>query len=193
MESDVLTTGNVKMDRLLANLEKPTERSKAIWMALLHDLVSNGSVNDLLGNFIRESASQVKREDPLFQETDGQEHLEEQLPDQLGGPGSPLTQMEEFILEPHLGPAIMPFQLPKGFFVSFIPRRAFGVVNGVARPPHGHGSFYNHRPPGLVDVINPPAYGYNFNGYRRFDPDATIYDDYYYYDDEPVADEQQQQ
>ncbi|XP_066939765.1 uncharacterized protein [Macrobrachium rosenbergii] len=160
--------------------------------------VSNGSLTELLGNFIQESASQAKREDPSFPGLEGQEDLleeQQQSPDQPGAPGSPLTQMEEFILEPHLGPAIMPFQLPEGFFVSFIPRRAFGVVNGVARPPHGHGSFYNHRPPGLVDVINAPAYGYHFHGYRRFDPDAGPFDESYFYDDEDgefVVDEEEE-
>lgn len=61
-------------------------------------------------------------------------------------------------------------QVPEGYFVPFLPRRAFGVVNGVSRPPHGHGSFYNHRTPGLVDVLNSPAYGFLFSGYRRFQP-----------------------
>ena len=40
----------------------------------------------------------------------------------------------------------------------------------MSRPPHGHGSFYAHRPPGLVDVLNSPAYGFLFSGYRRFEP-----------------------
>ena len=63
-------------------------------------------------------------------------------------------------------------QVPSGYFVPFLPRRAFGVSNGAARPAHGHGSFYVHRPPGLVDVPNSPAHGFLFNGYRRFEPDA---------------------
>ncbi|KAK8391844.1 hypothetical protein O3P69_017452 [Scylla paramamosain] len=54
------------------------------------------------------------------------------------------------------GPPSCPSKFPTVTFVPFLPRRAFGVVNGVSRPPHGHGSFYAHRPPGLVDVLNSP-------------------------------------
>ncbi|KAB7493757.1 hypothetical protein Anas_05436 [Armadillidium nasatum] len=67
-------------------------------------------------------------------------------------------------LEPDLGPAVLPLHVPKGYFVPFIPRNAFGVVNGVSRPPHGHASFYRHRPRGLVDVRNSPAFGFLLGG-----------------------------
>ncbi|KAL7648186.1 UNVERIFIED_CONTAM: hypothetical protein RMT77_000089 [Armadillidium vulgare] len=67
-------------------------------------------------------------------------------------------------LEPDLGPAVLPLHVPQGYFVPFIPRNAFGVVNGVSRPPHGHASFYRHRPRGLVDVRNSPAFGFLLGG-----------------------------
>ncbi|KAF2362976.1 hypothetical protein FHG87_006266 [Trinorchestia longiramus] len=70
-------------------------------------------------------------------------------------------------LEVALGPAIVPLHPPEGYFVPFIPRKAFGVTNGVSRPPHGHASFYLHRPPGLVDVPNSPAFGFFFSGHIR--------------------------
>ncbi|KAA0184628.1 hypothetical protein HAZT_HAZT009040 [Hyalella azteca] len=87
-------------------------------------------------------------------------------------------------LEVALGPAILPlnplktaslkpFQPPEGYFVPFIPRKAFGVANGVSRPPHGHASFYLHRPAGLVDVPNSPAFGFLFSGQSR-SPDTAV-------------------
>ncbi|XP_059480105.1 uncharacterized protein LOC132199416 isoform X2 [Neocloeon triangulifer] len=61
--------------------------------------------------------------------------------------------------------------LPKDKFEAFYPNRAYGVVNGDARPAHGHGSFYKHRHPALIDVKNAPAYGFRFDGKRRFNFD----------------------
>jgi len=61
--------------------------------------------------------------------------------------------------------------LPNGTFEAFYPRRAHGVENGASRASHGHGSFYSVRSPALVDVKNAPAYGYRFDGYRRFNFD----------------------
>ncbi|XP_076056083.1 uncharacterized protein LOC143034066 [Oratosquilla oratoria] len=90
------------------------------------------------------------------------------FPEGAGGGSSVPEHLQFTTLEPHLGPAILPLQVPKGYFVPFLPRRAFGVENGVSRPAHGHASFYEHRPPGLVDVRNTPAYGFIFGGYRRF-------------------------
>lgn len=56
-------------------------------------------------------------------------------------------------------------------FEAFYPREAYGVPNGAVRPAHGHGSFYQFRNPALVDAKNSPAYGYRFDGGRRFNFD----------------------
>lgn len=63
--------------------------------------------------------------------------------------------------------------LPTGVkgFEAFYPRDAYGIPNGSSRPAHGHGSFYKHRNPALVDAKNSPAYGYRFDGGRRFNFD----------------------
>lgn len=58
-----------------------------------------------------------------------------------------------------------------GAFEAFYPKEAHGVPNGSSRPAHGHGSFYKHRNPALVDVKNAAAYGYRFDGMRRFNFD----------------------
>lgn len=58
-----------------------------------------------------------------------------------------------------------------GTFEAFYPKRAFGVDSGSSRASHGHGSFYKHRNPALVDIKNAPAYGFRFDGYRRFNFD----------------------
>ncbi|KAI8430958.1 hypothetical protein MSG28_001064 [Choristoneura fumiferana] len=39
-----------------------------------------------------------------------------------------------------------------GEFEAFYPREAHGIPNGSSRPAHGHGSFYKHRNPALVDM-----------------------------------------
>uniref|UniRef100_A0A182NFQ1 Uncharacterized protein n=1 Tax=Anopheles dirus TaxID=7168 RepID=A0A182NFQ1_9DIPT len=65
-------------------------------------------------------------------------------------------------------PNIVP---PKGTFEAFYPREMYGVRNGNSRPAHGHGSFYAHRNPALVDVRNAAAYGFRFDGKRRFNFD----------------------
>lgn len=62
--------------------------------------------------------------------------------------------------------------LPKeGMFEAFYPREVDGVPNTNSRPPHSHGSFYKHRNPALVDTKNAAAYGYRFDGKRRFNFD----------------------
>jgi hypothetical protein len=61
--------------------------------------------------------------------------------------------------------------VPEGDFEAFYPNKAYGVSGGDARPPHGHGSFYKHRNPALIDVKNAPAYGFRFDGKRRFNFD----------------------
>ncbi|XP_035900946.1 uncharacterized protein LOC118507073 [Anopheles stephensi] len=65
-------------------------------------------------------------------------------------------------------PNIVP---PKGTFEAFYPREMYGVKNGNARPAHAHGSFYAHRNPALVEVRNAAAYGFRFDGKRRFNFD----------------------
>lgn len=54
---------------------------------------------------------------------------------------------------------------PKGTFEAFYLR---GEETGSSRAAHSHGSFYKHRNPALVDAKNAAAYGYRFDGYRRF-------------------------
>nr|CAD7607810.1 unnamed protein product [Timema genevievae] len=60
---------------------------------------------------------------------------------------------------------------PEGMFEAFYPREVADIPNGPSRPPHGHGSFYQHRNPALVDTKNAPAYGFRFDGGRRFNYD----------------------
>jgi len=57
---------------------------------------------------------------------------------------------------------------PEGTFEAFYPREVDNVPNGSSRPAHGHGSFFQHRNPALVDAKNAAAYGYRFDGIRRF-------------------------
>ncbi|XP_050298373.1 uncharacterized protein LOC126737496 [Anthonomus grandis grandis] len=54
---------------------------------------------------------------------------------------------------------------PKGTFEAFYPR---GEKLGSSRAAHSHGSFYKHRNPALVDARNAAAYGFRFDGKRRF-------------------------
>ncbi|KAK9881416.1 hypothetical protein WA026_016306 [Henosepilachna vigintioctopunctata] len=42
---------------------------------------------------------------------------------------------------------------------------------GTARAAHSHGSFYKYRNPALVEAKNAAAYGYRFDGKRRFNYD----------------------
>ncbi|XP_037941994.1 uncharacterized protein LOC119674909 [Teleopsis dalmanni] len=60
---------------------------------------------------------------------------------------------------------------PEGMFEAFYPREMDGVPNSASRPPHGHGSFFKHRNPALVDTKNAAAYGFRFDGKRRFNFD----------------------
>lgn len=57
---------------------------------------------------------------------------------------------------------------PKGTFEAFYPR---GQETGSSRAAHSHGSFYKHRNPALVDAKNAAAYGFRFDGGRRFNYD----------------------
>ncbi|XP_002063556.2 uncharacterized protein LOC6640636 [Drosophila willistoni] len=60
---------------------------------------------------------------------------------------------------------------PEGMFEAFYPREVEGIPNSNSRPAHGHGSFFKHRNPALVDTKNAAAYGYRFDGKRRFNYD----------------------
>ncbi|KAH8365230.1 hypothetical protein KR084_006272 [Drosophila pseudotakahashii] len=60
---------------------------------------------------------------------------------------------------------------PEGMFEAFYPREMQGIPNSASRPAHGHGSFFKHRNPALVDTKNAAAYGYRFDGKRRFNFD----------------------
>lgn len=39
---------------------------------------------------------------------------------------------------------------------------------GITRAAHSHGSFFKYRNPALVDIMNAAAYGYRFDGKRKF-------------------------
>ncbi|XP_045592460.1 uncharacterized protein [Procambarus clarkii] len=179
-----VTSGDPGVDFLLATLGDSVNGDQRSVMALLQSLMVDGEEDTRAMDMVRKTHGGRKKVGPQghpegqqLQAHTGEERLGEghsEDLDQLGEAGqeSLQQQMAEFTLEPHLGPAILPFEVPDGYFVPFLPRRAFGVINGASRPAHGHGSFYIHRPPGLVDVPNSPAYGFLFSGYRRFDPEA---------------------
>ncbi|CRK93706.1 CLUMA_CG007234, isoform A [Clunio marinus] len=57
-----------------------------------------------------------------------------------------------------------------GTFEAFYPRETNGM-NSVARASHSHGSFFQHRNPALIDIKNAAAYGFRFDGKRRFNFD----------------------
>lgn len=57
---------------------------------------------------------------------------------------------------------------PKGMFEAFYLR---GDQGGSSRAAHSHGSFYKFRNPALVDAKNAAAYGFRFDGGRRFNYD----------------------
>lgn len=54
---------------------------------------------------------------------------------------------------------------PNGNFEAFY---AKDKGTGSTRPAHSHGSFFKYRNPALVDTVNAAAYGYRFDGKRRF-------------------------
>ncbi|XP_015517492.2 uncharacterized protein LOC107222587 [Neodiprion lecontei] len=61
--------------------------------------------------------------------------------------------------------------LPEGQFEAFYLRGTQNEEQGAARPPHLHGSFNQYRNPALVGVQNGAAYGFRFDGKRRFNFD----------------------
>lgn len=60
---------------------------------------------------------------------------------------------------------------PEDKFEPFYPREEKGMTNGAARAAHSHGSYFSHRHPGLVEVRNAAAFGFRFDGKRRFNFD----------------------
>ncbi|XP_049828132.1 uncharacterized protein LOC126267204 [Schistocerca gregaria] len=60
---------------------------------------------------------------------------------------------------------------PRGQFEAFYGGRAFGVEDAPSRPAHGHASYYAERSPALVNAPNAAAYGFRFDGGRRFNYD----------------------
>jgi hypothetical protein len=76
-----------------------------------------------------------------------------------------------------------------GTFEAFYPRETQGIPNSAVRASHNHASFFQHRNPGnfmlknfcnfsthyffvaLIDIKNAAAYGYRFDGKRRFNFD----------------------
>lgn len=62
--------------------------------------------------------------------------------------------------------------IPKdGEFEAFYPREMYGIPNGASRAAHSHGSFFKYRHPALIESKNSAAYGYRFDGKRRFNFD----------------------
>lgn len=60
---------------------------------------------------------------------------------------------------------------PEDMFEPFYPREEKGMKNGASRAAHNHGSFFSHRHPGLIEVRNAAAFGFRFDGKRRFNFD----------------------
>lgn len=58
--------------------------------------------------------------------------------------------------------------LPEGQFEAFYLKGTQEEEQNAVRPPHLHGSFHQYRNPALVDAPNSAAYGFRFDGKRRF-------------------------
>ncbi|XP_011153471.1 uncharacterized protein LOC105191637 [Harpegnathos saltator] len=58
--------------------------------------------------------------------------------------------------------------LPEGQFEAFYLKGTQDEEQNAVRPPHLHGSFHQYRNPALVSVPNSAAYGFRFDGKRRF-------------------------
>lgn len=67
-------------------------------------------------------------------------------------------------------PHIKSLLLMNGTFEAFYPRGS-RKDTGTARAAHSHGTFYKFRNPALVNAKNAAAYGYRFDGGRRFNYD----------------------
>lgn len=57
---------------------------------------------------------------------------------------------------------------PDGMFEAFYSRNP---ETGSSRAAHSHASFFKHRNPALVEAKNAAAYGFRFDGVRRFNYD----------------------
>lgn len=55
--------------------------------------------------------------------------------------------------------------LPEGQFEAFYLKSNEG---NAARPPHLHGSYHKYKNPALIHAPNSAAYGFRFDGMRRF-------------------------
>ncbi|KAH0535618.1 uncharacterized protein LOC123267589 [Cotesia glomerata] len=61
--------------------------------------------------------------------------------------------------------------LPEGEFEAFYLKGPQSEEENAARPAHLHGSFHAYRHPALVNAPNSAAYGFRFDGKRRFNYD----------------------
>ncbi|KAF7988708.1 hypothetical protein HCN44_001281 [Aphidius gifuensis] len=61
--------------------------------------------------------------------------------------------------------------LPKDEFEAFYQKGIQSEQENSVRPAHLHGSFNAHRNPALIGVPNSAAYGFRFDGKRRFNYD----------------------
>ncbi|CAK9797885.1 hypothetical protein ANTQUA_LOCUS1398 [Anthophora quadrimaculata] len=61
--------------------------------------------------------------------------------------------------------------LPEGQFEAFYLKGSQEEEQNAVRPPHLHGSFHQFKNPALVGAPNSAAYGFRFDGKRRFNYD----------------------
>ncbi|XP_043248599.1 uncharacterized protein LOC122395236 [Colletes gigas] len=58
--------------------------------------------------------------------------------------------------------------LPEGQFEAFYLKGSQEEQQNAVRPAHLHGSFHQYKNPALVGAPNSAAYGFRFDGKRRF-------------------------
>ncbi|XP_033328432.2 uncharacterized protein LOC117221512 [Megalopta genalis] len=58
--------------------------------------------------------------------------------------------------------------LPEGRFEAFYLKGSQEEEQNAVRPAHLHGSFHQFRNPALINAPNSAAYGFRFDGKRRF-------------------------
>ncbi|XP_034193049.2 uncharacterized protein LOC117610115 [Osmia lignaria lignaria] len=58
--------------------------------------------------------------------------------------------------------------LPEGQFEAFYLKGTQDEEQNAVRPAHLHGSFHQYKNPALVGAPNSAAYGFRFDGKRRF-------------------------
>ncbi|XP_076169955.1 uncharacterized protein LOC143148008 [Ptiloglossa arizonensis] len=61
--------------------------------------------------------------------------------------------------------------LPEGQFEAFYLKGPQEEEQNAVRPAHLHGSFHQYKNPALVGAPNSAAYGFRFDGKRRFNYD----------------------